>query len=135
MWECPKCQRSFKTKNQWHSCVIVNIDAIFLGKPNIIKELYNELLKNCIHFGKIKIDTTLSCIYFMDKNRFLAIKPQKSGIIIEFILERSEEIFPVIKIVQISKNQFVHRLKLDSIEDINDQLIRWIKDAYDLKNM
>lgn len=121
MWECPKCQRSFKTKNQWHSCVIVNIDAIFLGKPNIIKELYNELLKNCI--------------YFMDKNRFLVIKPQKSGIIIEFILERSEEIFPVIKIVQISKNQFVHRLKLDSIEDINDQLIRWIKDAYDLKNM
>ena len=134
MWKCPKCKRSFKTKNQWHSCVIVNIDSIFLEKPKFIKALYDELYKRCSHFGKIKIDTTLSCIYFMDKNRFLVIKPQKSGLILEFILDRTDDVFPVIKIIQIGKNQFVHRLKLESSEDLNDQLISWIKETYYLPN-
>ena len=134
MWKCPNCQRSFKTKNQWHSCVIVNIDSIFSERPKIIRELYEELFIKCASFVRIKIDTTLSCIYFTDKNRFLVIKPQKSGLIIEFILNRREDIFPVIKIVQISKNQFAHRLKLESSENINDQMIGWIKEAYDLKN-
>ena len=95
--------------------------------------MYEELLIKCASFVRIKIDTTLSCIYFIDKNRFLVIKPQKSGLIIEFILDRREDIFPVIKIVQISKNQFAHRLKLESREDINDQMIGWIKEAHDLK--
>lgn len=53
--------------------------------------------------------------------------------IVEFILYRSEDIFPVIKIVQISKNHFAHRLKLESKEDIDVQLIGWIKEAYELK--
>ena len=76
----------------------------------------------------------MSCIYFVDKNRFLALKPQKTGLILEFILDRSEDIFPVIKIIQISKKQFVHRLKLEDIDDINDQIIAWIKEACYLKN-
>lgn len=134
MWICPKCHRSFKTKNQPHSCVIVNADSMFSELPKHIKEVSAELLKICNALGEIKTDTTLSCIYFINKNRFLVLKPQKSGMIIEFILDRSEDIFPVIKIVQISKNLFAHRLKLESKEDINDQLIGWIKEAYELKN-
>ncbi len=76
----------------------------------------------------------MSCIYFVDKNRFLTLKPQKTGLILEFILDRSEDVFPVIKIIQISKKQFVHRLKLEGTEDINDQIVAWIKEAYNLQN-
>lgn len=134
MWICPKCHRSFKTKNQSHSCVIVTVDSIFSDFPKPIIELYNELLEICKTFGEIKTDTTLSCIYFIGKSRFLVLKPQKSGLILELILDRSEDVFPVIKVVKINQNQFAHRLKLESQEDINDQLIGWIKEAYELKH-
>ena len=133
MWICQKCHRSFKTKNQSHSCVVVQVDSLFLEKPTIIKELNDEVFKTCSLFCKINIDTTLSCIYFADKDRFLVLKPQKTGLILEYVLNRSVDIFPVIKIVQISKKQFAHRLKLECFEDFNDQIKDWIKEAYDLK--
>jgi hypothetical protein len=134
MWICPKCKRSFKTKNQSHSCVMVSVDFTFSGLPKTIHALYDELLKKCNAFGEIKTDTTLSCIYFVNKSRFLVIKPQKAGLILEFVLDRREDIFPVIKTIQINKKHVAHRLMLESTEDINDQLIGWIKEAYELKN-
>ncbi len=134
MWKCPQCKRTFITKNQWHSCVIVSPEEIFINKPRFVKELYNEILRRSASFGDIKIDTTLSCLYLVGKYRFLAVKPQNQGLIIEFALDRNEDIFPVIKTVRISKNQFVHRVKLDSLEDLNSQIMSGIKEAYFLKN-
>ena len=103
MWKCPECNRTFKTKNQWHSCVIISPDEVFINKPKFVEELYEEILKRCSSFGKIKIDTTLSCIYLVGKYRFLVLKPQRKGLIVEFVLDKNEDIFPVIKTVQIRR--------------------------------
>jgi hypothetical protein len=130
MWKCPKCKREFKIKNQWHSCIEVTPDQLFLNKPESVKDLYDTLFNVCSTFSDLKTDTTKSCIYFVDKHRYLVIKPQKTGLILEFLLDRKEDIFPVIKIYDLGKGRFAHRVKLDEPEDINDQLIQWIKDAF-----
>ncbi len=130
MWECPKCQRKFKIKNQWHSCVTVPLDEFFHNKPKHIKLMYELLHEKCSSFGDLSTDTTKSCIYFVSNHRYLVIKPQKESLILEFVLDRKEDIFPVIKIYDIGKGRFVHRLKLDQPEDINQQIIQWMEDAY-----
>ena len=133
MWICPQCQREFKTKNQWHSCVTIPVEDLFINKPDSVKQLYELLVRKCRQFGEIKTDTTKSCIYFVSTHRYLAIKPQRNGLILEFALPQIEDIFPVIKIVKISKYQFVHRIKMDTPEDINDQVLGWIQEAGSLK--
>lgn len=130
MWTCPTCKRTFKTKNQSHSCVMVNPDDLFMNKPQVIQDVYKELFRRCAEFCHFETDTTKSCIYFVDKQRFLVLKPKSSGLILEFILHRKEDIFPVINTFEIGKNRFVHRLKLDTLIDINDQVLGWIKDAH-----
>jgi len=132
MWICPQCQREFKTKNQWHSCVKISPNDLLLSKPKQVRELYDRLVTQCSQFCQFKIDTTKSCIYFVSNHRFLVIKPQKSGIILEFLLDRKEDVFPVIKTFDIGKGRIVHYVKLDKPEDINDQIIGWINDAYQL---
>ena len=130
MWNCPNCHRSFEAKNQSHSCVIVEANELFNNKPTFVKEIYNELLDRCNNICPIEIDTTKSCIYFVNKKRFIAIKPQKNGLIIEFVLNRSVDFFPVIKIIEIGKFKYVHRLMIDGKTDITNELIGWIEDAY-----
>ena len=44
MWTCPKCERNFKSTNQSHICAIVNIDDLFLGKPNNLLGAFDALL-------------------------------------------------------------------------------------------
>lgn len=133
MWTCPNCHRVFKTKNQWHSCVQIKPEDLLTNKPAEVKQLYDHLCHICKELGSISIDTTKSCIYFMDTHRFLAIKPKKDGLILEFILNRREDIFPVINIFAMSKYQYVHRLKIDTMEELEGQVFSWIKEAYELK--
>ena len=130
MWTCPECNRVFKVKNQWHSCVIVREDDLFTNKPSSVKEIYTKLLEGCQEFSTIEIDTTKSCIYFVDSNRYLVVKPQKTGLIIEFVLNRNVDVFPVIKIIEIAKFRFAHRVMLESSDALNEEVMSWIEEAY-----
>lgn len=132
MWTCPECNRIFKVKNQWHSCVIACEDDLFINKPSSVKEIYVKLLKCCQKFSTIEIDTTKSCIYFVDSNRYLVVKPQKTGLILEFVLNKSVDVFPVIKIVKIAKFRFAHRVMLDGPDALNEEVMSWIKEAYSM---
>lgn len=129
-WKCPNCHRVFKTKNQSHSCVIVTIDELFVNKSKRVKELYDLLQNKCRKFSDFTTDTTRSCIYFVDQERYLVVKPQKSGLILELVLHEKYEMFPVIKIYDIGKGRFVHRIKLDELGDLNEQVIGWIREAH-----
>lgn len=132
MWECPKCQRQFKIKNQWHSCLRISPEKLFKNLPSQVTSIYNRLFEQCSLFCQFYADATKSCVYFVSTHRFLVIKPKKNGIILEFILNRKEDIFPVIKTSDIGKGKIVHYVKLDDPEDINDQIMGWIKDAHQL---
>jgi len=129
MWKCPVCGRAFLNQNQWHSCVSISPDELFPYLPKSVKALYEHLLKRCRAFCDFSIDTTKSCLYLVDEYRFIVIKPKKSGLTLEFVLNRKEEVFPVIKTIDIGKGRFVHCVKLDAKKDLTDQILSWIKDA------
>jgi hypothetical protein len=129
MWKCPECDRTFHTKNQWHSCAKTSLEDLFLNKPKHLRLMYENLFAACSQFCELSIDTTKSCVYFVDGQRFLVIKPQKSGLILEFVLNETIDVFPVIKIYDLGKGRIVHRLKLDVLEDINAQIVSWLKQA------
>lgn len=133
MWTCPRCKRIFKAKNQSHSCVIVNPEDLFLNKSAEIKEMYEILIQYCNKFGNIKIDATLTCQHLVDAHRFLTIKPRKNGLILEFVLNRSIDIFPVIKVVEYGKLKFAHRLVLNCVDDITAEILDWIDEAHKMK--
>lgn len=130
MWKCPKCDRVFKTKNQSHSCVKIELDDLFLDKPLNIRQMYEKLHSECSKFSKLTTDTTRGCVYFVDVERFLVIKPQKNGLILEFVLNGKYDVFPVIKIYDLGKGRYAHRLKLDAPDDINEQVISWVMEAF-----
>ena len=44
MWRCPKCNRKFKVKNQWHSCTNQDIDALFENKPDNLVLVLDKIL-------------------------------------------------------------------------------------------
>jgi len=134
MWLCPKCNREFSTKNQWHSCAIIKEDEMFINSTRNVSEIYAVLKNKCTSFCDFNIDTTKSCLYFVKKKRFLVIKPKKNSLRLEFVLPHKIDIFPVIKIYEISKFRYVHFISLDNPEDINNDIINWIREAYQLSH-
>jgi hypothetical protein len=87
-WTCPTCNREFAKKNQAHSCRPVSIDAHFEGKPAELKTLFGDLCARLRKFGPLRRDAVRSSINLASTHHFGAVKMQKDGLRVGFILAR-----------------------------------------------
>lgn len=132
MWTCPKCKRPFKTKNQWHSCVRVKPAQIFEKYP-LAAKLYDVLEKKVMAFGSdVMISAARSCVFAKANGTFIAFKPKKDCLVLEFFLPDVVEEFPIEKHFRYSKTKVVHYLRIDGKEQINKQLMKWLKTSYSI---
>jgi len=131
-WTCPKCNRKFKNPNQWHSCVQISIADHFLNKDPQVNAIYDHLMAFVDTLGRVRISSMKSGILVATKSTFLALKPKRKWLDVEFYLDHDHPEFQVYKTFQVSKNRYVHYVRLEQVEDINDQLMQWIESAYNL---
>jgi hypothetical protein len=129
-WICPNCSRSFKNPNQPHSCIVTGIDDHFKRKDIMVRDIFDKLYKHVSKFGNVKFNPTKHAIIVSSKSTFLAIKPRKTILDIEFLLEDEMEVYPVHKIFRVSKNRVAHFIHLETAEQVDKKLISLIKQAY-----
>ncbi len=133
MWTCPKCGRSFKRKDQQHTCTLISKESLFAKRLPGLKNLYSKIVKEVKKFGEYREETVNpDVIFFKTKSTFLAVKVKKDHLDIEFFLDHLEDVPPVSKYLQTSKHRVAHVVPIDSAEEINEQLISWIKNSYQL---
>jgi len=130
MWKCPKCGRSFKNKNQAHSCIKITEKEFFVQAHPHTTELYSHLKKILIQLQvQFQIEAVKNCIYFVNRFRFLAIKFHRTSIDIEFVLERKLNIFPVFKTVRHSKDLWWHIIRIEKEEELTEEIKDWLVEA------
>ncbi len=133
MWTCPTCARAFRNTNQMHTCKTVNKESFFLRRPLHFRALYETIKKQTRAFGDFREEAVKpDVIFFKTKSTFLAVKVKKKWLDIEFFLDHLEDVPPVKKYLQTSKRRFAHLVSIDSEEDIDRQLLDWIKASYEL---
>ena len=133
MWTCPKCKRAFKRKEQNHSCLLISTDALFAKRPPELKRLYDKLVKIVKGFGEYREETVLpDVIFFKTKSAFMAVKVKRDHLDVEFFLDHPENVPPVSKYLQTSKQRVAHVVPVDRPADINRQLSNWMKESYQL---
>ncbi|MEZ5197014.1 MAG: DUF5655 domain-containing protein [Bacteroidales bacterium] len=130
MWTCPTCSRIFKNTNQDHSCIVTSIESHFIGKQENVKETFEKILSVVNAFEGMKINSVKNAILFTAVSHFLAVKPKKKWLDIEFILDEKLEGFPIHKVVQATKTKWAHFVRLGAPEEIDEQLKSWLKRAY-----
>ena len=129
-WTCPDCGKSFRNKNQWHSCYTLNLEDHLQNKPLRIRELIINLITELKTFGPIEINPVKSVIQVKAGATFLSIKPKKEYAELEFQLGEKVDEFPIHRTIRISCNRVLHFMCIQSKEDINNQLLKWLKASY-----
>ena len=133
MWTCPKCKRQFKRKGQTHGCRLISKDALFIRRRPELKLLYQKIAAVAKTFGLVREETVPpDVIFFKTDSTFLAVKVKKDHLDIEFFLDHRADAPRVLKFLQTSKHRFVHLVPIDEEEDIDDQLVEWMRASYDL---
>jgi predicted transport protein len=131
-WVCPNCNREYRNKNQWHSCVKVDINVHLENKPQNIVDTVQKLISEISKFGSIEISPIKTAIQFRKGATFLSIRVKKDRCELEFQLPFDVEEFSIVKKVRVSSKRVYYLVYIDSVEDVDNQLLSWIKEAYKL---
>ncbi len=133
-WSCPKCKRSFKHKNQAHSCVRLDAEEHFVGKDPLVKKTYDALLLGVKKFGPVDVSPVKIGIMLKGASTFIAVKPKRSWIDMEFILDEAIDEYPVYKAIRYTKGRVAHFVRLEHPRDVSRKLVRWLRRSYQLVN-
>ena len=106
MWSCPKCGRTFKRKDQQHSCVLISTETLFQKRPPELKQLFKNIESVVKKFGEYREETVRPDVIFLKtKSTFLAVKVKKDHLEVEFFLDHLENLPPVSKFLQTSNHR------------------------------
>lgn len=131
-WQCPICKREFAKINQAHSCVVFPLENHFKNKEfakSLFEHLKNEIEKN---IGPLKVESLPCCIHFVSAYTFGAVWAKKDRIMIDFRIPEKLESNRFKNITQISAHRFLYYLDIYKKEEIDPELLTWIKRSYEL---
>jgi hypothetical protein len=132
MWTCPDCGRSFKNKNQKHSCSVFDVADHFNKRPPLIKDIYNKLIDSVRPFAEFDIGAVRSAIFFRSGTTYIEIKPKKQCLSIYFYLDEKTDDTVIKSGLEISERRIVHTADLFKPDDVNKTLLAHLKRSYEL---
>lgn len=132
-WICDTCGRKFRNTNQWHSCEQSTIEQHINGKPEFIVEIFHKLLDVVSQFGDIELLPLKTTIQVQRTSTFLSIYLKKNKVHLEFQAKNEKKISCITKSIRISKNRVFHHAELKDVSEINADLIKIIREAYNLR--
>lgn len=130
-WTCTHCERVFKNTNQSHACGTFNLEDHFERREGWLRDLYQEVLNVFEAIGPYTVDPVEGAILLKKKTAFCSVKIMKDCIQLSFRLAEKHDYFPIHKVVALSKNSWHHSVRIDEKDDLDEQLISWLKEAYD----
>jgi hypothetical protein len=137
MWTCPNCGQEFVKANQQHSCNDTMLDDFLSNKSELTVSLFWHFARSFQKIGKVTIHPTKSMIAFASKKRIAyVIQLGKNFVDVVFPFDKPyEDNLCFRKIAQVpGSHQFNHHIRLMSKDDINKEVLQFMKLAYEKGN-
>ena len=126
MWTCPDCQRKFKTTNQSHTCVNVDIGELFMGKPDDLVLAYDTLYQRVMPWQPNSVGATAKAIVFASKKAWLIVKPMKAELDLKFYYHEPIE-SDLIKRRGVMGKKHAHHIRINHEDQVGPQLLELLK--------
>lgn len=103
------------------------------GKELVVTNIYEKLIDKLGTFGPLKIEPKKTSIHLGNRHGFAGVYTRKNYINLEVHLNYKLSSERVSKVEQASASRFHHTIKLADPKDVDEELLTWLKQAYELK--
>jgi hypothetical protein len=132
LWTCPKCGQKFVGKNMWHSCGRATLDdwkARMGPKARALYDKFESMIAAC---GEYYVAPAKTRIAFMGRVRFAGIsRINEKEMICNFALSKPLASKRFFKVEEIVPGWFAHRMRITDPAELDAQVQRWVKRAYE----
>ena len=111
MWTCPKCDRNFKSSNQWHMCTDKTIDELFEGKPDRLIVAFDKLLVSVIDWEPCSVGMSTKSIVFSKEKAWLIVRPMSKELDLKFYYSEVIQ-SPRIKKSSLWGKKYAHHIRI-----------------------
>jgi hypothetical protein len=108
------------------------VKSHFEGKDATVRQIYDQLLKATGEFGPVTEEPKKTSIHLMNKTAFAGVATRRSAIVLTIKSDRKIPSPRIHKSEQASAHRFHHEVKLTSPAEVDSELVKWLKDAYEL---
>ena len=108
------------------------LDHLQHNEP-VVAAMYERLIRELQKFGPIKIEPKKTSIHLGNRFGFAGVYTRKNYINLEVHLNRKLISKRVARVEQASANRFHHTIRLNSPGEIDQELLGWLRAAYELK--
>ena len=107
-------------------------EALFTGKDDLVRSIYARLLEAIHTLGPFQEEPKKTSLHLVHTVGFAGVHPRKSYLLLNLRTDYPIQSPRIAKTEQVSKNRFHNEVKLASLNDVDEELLGWLKDAYGL---
>jgi hypothetical protein len=106
------------------------LNALLIEKSQFVLDLYHHLLSELNKIGPIQEKRKLTSVSFENRNTFASTMIRNSSI--KLVLRTNHRISNprILNTERVSERFFDHTILLNSKNDVDDELKKWLEDAY-----
>jgi hypothetical protein len=109
-----------------------SLDHLFDGNAPNVRATYDRLIAALQQIGDVKVSPKQTSIHLEKTSGFAGVHPRKTAFNLEFRTDYAINDPRIARTQQLSARRFEHTVKLEQESDVDDQLLKWLKDAYEL---
>jgi hypothetical protein len=106
-------------------------NALTAASPTSLA-IYKQLLAKLAPFGPFREEIKKTSIHLARKSAFAGVHPRSQHLLLTIKAEKPIRSPRVTKAEQVSKSRWHLDVKLSNLEEIDGELLSWLRQAYDL---
>jgi hypothetical protein len=113
---------------------VSTVENHFSSKEPIVREIYNRVLKAIRGIGSVIEEPKKTSIHLVNSSALAGVATRKDSLILTLKSDRKLTGPRIHKSEQVSAGRFHHEVKLRSPADVDNELVGWLREAYELSS-
>ena len=131
-WICPDCEREFGARNQAHTCAPgISVEELLGRHPVWVGEIYRAILDPLSGLGPIHEDAVDVGVFLKADRKFAEFRPRVRSVLLWVMLAEPYP-SPAVRSVIEAGRTYAHRIVLNSVGQVDEELRELLALAYDL---
>ena len=130
-WTCPSCARSFGRSGQSHVCApALTVEEYFATGPEFERPIFEVVRAHLESLGPVVVEPVQVGVFFKRARTYAELRPKTRWVTLSFILPVEVGAERVSRRIRLSAARTYHETKLRLPDDVDDEVLAWLTEAY-----